>query len=397
MVLNVITPRTSASPDRRLLPSLTRIRLSHPVRLVVISLFVWVGGIVTCRAQTAPDMVAGTSLTREAWLMGTLVRVTVSAASRSSAAMGSETVFREVERLEAALSSWRDDSEISRLNAAAVGEGVELSGEVVELLSEVAAWVQRTERAFDPAVGPLIDAWDLRGTGRQPTRKELDRALAASGFDAFKLDVGSRRAARSKAGAWLTAGGFGKGAALRAAARVLKQAEFQSALIDFGGQLVAVGAAPGRTGWPVAVAHPGRRDLPLVWLNLRDRSVATTAASERYVVVDGARLGHVLDPCTGRPVEAWGSVTVVHEDPMVADILSTALFVLGPERGSGWADSLSGVGVLFLAEVPGGVEAKWNPAIEPWLANYESSARAFGVEPEGSGWRTALIRERKGR
>jgi thiamine biosynthesis lipoprotein len=328
---------------------------------------------------------------REAWLMGTRLSVTASAPSRQAAVQAIESVFHEVERVEAALSSWREGSEISRLNSAAVGEEVQLSAEVAGLLDEIGDWVRRTERAFDPAVGPLIDAWDLRGQGRVPPAAELDRAVAASAFTAFELDPVSRRGTRTDAGAWLTAGGFGKGAALRAARNVLTRTDVESALLDFGGQLVAVGTASGGRSWPVAVAHPARRDSQLVVLHLRDRSVATTAASERYVEASGVRYGHVLDPRTGWPAEPWGSATVVCEDPLVADVLSTALFVLGPERGGTWAEGLEGVGVLFLQEMAGAVEARWNQAMEPWLVGLSPSARALDPQTGEAAWRTVVI------
>ncbi|NIR42426.1 MAG: FAD:protein FMN transferase, partial [Gemmatimonadetes bacterium] len=89
-----------------------------------------------------------------------------------------------------------------------------------------------------------------------------------------------------------------------------------------------------------------RRDLPAAKLRLADVSASTSGASERFVEVDGQRLGHVLDPRSGRPVAAWGSATAVAADPMVADLVSTAVFVLGPEAGLRWAESFDDIGVL---------------------------------------------------
>lgn len=329
--------------------------------------------------------------------MGTLLRVTVTAPSRSVALRGIELAFRRVEALEAVISSWRADSELSRLNAAPVGDTVALSPQLVQLLSEVARWSDRTERAFDPAVGPLIDAWDLRGRGRVPQPAELNRARAASGLDGFEFDPAAGRAGRRRADAWLSAGGFGKGAALRDARTALERVGIRSGLLDFGGQLLALGPGPGDSGWVVGVAHPARRDSQVVRLRLRDRSVATTAAGERFVVVGDARYGHVLDPRTGRPVKAWGSVTVVHDDPVVADILSTALFVMGPERGMAWASGVDDVGVLILRSEPGLVKATWNRVmqafLEPWPVSHRRTHRAAVGGDASPGWQSARIGE----
>jgi len=102
-------------------------------------------------------------------------------------------------------------------------------------------------------------------------------------------------------------------------------------------------------------------------LLLRDRSAATTGASERYVKIDGRRVGHVLDPRSGAPVPAWGSVTVVAADPLAADALSTALFVLGPEAGLAWAMRHDGVEALFLVTGSEGVRARWTPGLDTLL------------------------------
>jgi len=141
----------------------------------------------------------------------------------------------------------------------------------------------------------------------------------------------------------------------------------RNALWNFGGQVLALGAPAGEAGWRVPVAHPSRREEPVMELVVRDRSVSTTSQSERWVEAEGERIGHVLDPRTGRPVPARGSVTVVASDPLVADVLSTALFVMGPEEGMRWARDRADVGVLFLIERAGTVESRWNPALEPYL------------------------------
>jgi thiamine biosynthesis lipoprotein len=111
-------------------------------------------------------------------------------------------------------------------------------------------------------------------------------------------------------------------------------------------------------------------------------SAATSAASERFVEIEGVRYGHILDPRTGRPVDAWGSVTVVMEDPLAADAVATALFVMGPEAGLAWAREREDVGALFLMEGPDGIEVAWNDAMEPWLVRLEGSDTRLERRPE---------------
>jgi thiamine biosynthesis lipoprotein len=308
---------------------------------------------------------------RETFLMGTVLRASVTAANKEAGVEAIEAVVEEISRLEAMLSSWREDSELSRLNAAPPGIPQVVSGELFALLREVEGWAELSGGSFDPAVGPLVDAWDLRGVGRVPSDAELADALQASGLGAFELDESTGRVTREYAGAWMTAGGFGKGAALRAARGVLEAEGVESATLDFGGQLLVLGSRD--TGWTVGVAHPAHRQLVIAKLELQEGSAATSAASERYVEIGGTSYGHILDPRSGRPVPAWGSVTVVAEDPLLSDVVATTLFVLGPDAGMAWAESLQDVGVLFLRLEGETVTAAWNRVIEPRLLEVPES------------------------
>lgn len=334
--------------------------------ITVLNLMLLLGlGSASASSQPPPVWVE-----REAWLMGTTLHVRVAADDRASGIHAIEAAFREVRRLEGVLSTWTNESEISRVNRAAAGEEVLVSPELMHLLSEAAGWSSRTDGAFDPAVGALIDAWDLRGAGRQPTHRALAEALHATGVARFDLDGAGSRVRVPGRGAWLDTGGFGKGAALRAAERVLREHGVKSALLDFGGQVLALGVPTAEeVGWEIGVAHPSSRATEIAKIRVPSGySVATTSQSERFVEVDGDRFGHVLDPRTGLPVPAWGSVTVVAPDPVTADVLSTALFVMGPEAGRRWAAERV-EGVLFLEVWCGEVEASWNEPFERYRIN----------------------------
>jgi len=298
--------------------------------------------------------------------MGTRVRVVVDGVDRAAAVGSAEAALREVERMDGVLSTWDAGSEMARVNGAPVGEAFGVSAELADLLAESLTWTGRTGGAFDAAVGALVDAWDLRGVGGIPTGPALGRARAASGPAAFQVNQSARTITRNHPDAWIDTGAFGKGAALRSARRTLRDRGVRSASVDLGGQILVVGSGDG-SGWPVEVAHPARRTEPVVLLLLADVSVATSGNSERSVEVAGRRLGHILDPRTGRPTRAWGSVTVVTGDPLVADILSTSLFVLGPEAGMALSRAMDDVGVLFLVDGPDGLVPTWNPALERWL------------------------------
>lgn len=375
-------------------------------------------------ASAEPVQAAGTDpatveVRRAVHLMGTRLEGRARAPDRESGLAALEAAFGAVEAEEELLSTWRAGTATARLNASPPGTAVEVPARLHRLLEEAWRIARATGGAFDPAVGALVDAWDLRGEGRLPSRSDLASARRASGTGCFELGSGRRITPRCP-GAWIDAGAFGKGSALRRARQALEETRQErrgadgaagrdaddavAVLLDFGGQLLAVGAPPDREAWRAGVAHPVRRDRPVARLALRDRSAATTSASERFVTVGGEARGHVLDPRTGRPAPAWGSVTVVAADPMLADALSTALFVMGPEEGWRWARDREDVGVLLLAPEdpaaggrnprdgtgrpgapddtpPGaGVAACWNAAMEAYLTEVPGPRRCAGDE-----------------
>lgn len=244
-----------------------------------------------------------------------------------AAAAAAEAAVQEVARIEAACSTWRPDSAWSRLNAAG-GAWVPMQPEWLDLLGRARAWAERTGGAFDPTLRALLQAHGRRDGIRWP----VAAARAASGFHLLELAGDAARLHHPAAG--LDEGGFLKGHALDAARRAAAEAGGRTGLLDFGGQLLAWGK-PRR----VAIADPGDRGKARVALDLADASLSTSGCSERG--------RHLLDPRRGEPCPAWGSVSVVAASAFDADVLSTALYVMGPANGLAWAQTHR-VAALFL-------------------------------------------------
>lgn len=308
----------------------------------------------------APQVVA-----REAWTMGTRLGVVIEATSVAEATHAAEEVVREVERFERMLSTWDPRSEMHAVNTAELGRPIDPSPELALLLAEAERYSRISGAAFDSRIGALVDAWDLRGAGVEPTADALRRAREAAGSRSISVDESTGTVIRHASAAWIDTGGFGKGAALRSVARGLESVNVSRALIDLGGQLWAQGSAD--EPWSVHVAHPTERQRPVARLEIQGVSVATSGTSERFIEIDGVRRGHILDPRTGRPAPAWGSVTVVSSDALEADALATALYVMGPHVGLAWAERQGGVDALFLQVDDGELTASWTRSMEQWL------------------------------
>ena len=307
---------------------------------------------------TAATLAAGAgsrTVDRARVLMGTVCTARVESADSARAVGAIGRAFDEIARLERVLSSWRDDSELARLNAAGT-ERFECSADLHAALDSSSVYAALTGGAFDPTVDPLERAWDLRGRGRVPSDRELDEALARVGWSGLVLEPGGRGARFARDRMSVDLGGIGKGLALDRAADRLRENGVERGLLNFGGETLALGA-----GWDVAVADPSARLTPAVRLRVSSGAVSTSGQSERGIVVEGRRYGHILDPRTGRPVEAAGSVTVVARSATRADALSTALFVMGRERAGEFAARHPELGVLWLEPQGATVRAwKWN-------------------------------------
>jgi len=293
--------------------------------------------------------------------MGTLLGLSVAGPDRAAAFEASETAVREISRVEALLTTWRPGGPLDSVNTAPPGRAVVLDAELSQVLETVFGWSERTDGAFDPTVLPLVRAWDLRGPGRIPDAAALSRALAATGRGRFRFDAGTGRTLRLAADAGIDEGAWGKGYALDRAVWVLRRCGVSKALLDLGGQVAAVGRAS------VAVADPRDRCRPAVTLSVEDESVSTSGNSERGRTVAGRRIGHLLDPRTGQPAPDFGSATAVAPSGLTADVLSTAFFVLGPEKGLELSERLRREGLrneaVFLVVADGRLRVVASPGI----------------------------------
>jgi FAD:protein FMN transferase len=246
---------------------------------------------------------------RARYLMGTVCEVAVPAAGKASI----ENAFAEAKRIEEMLSTWIDESELSRLNRGAHAP----SNELRALLETADAWSRRTNGAFDPRIKSLIEVWKTREDGALPNRGAIALAMQSRKWEE---------------------GAFGKGYALD---RMLAKLDAAEAMIDFGGQVVVRGELR------VTIADPADRRRPLVALTMRDASLSTSSGSEKTFEVEGRRFSHILDPRTGEALPPRGSVSVLAGDALTADILSTALYVMGEDEGLRWADA-NGVAAIFI-------------------------------------------------
>jgi len=260
----------------------------------------------------------------------------------------------EAGRIEAALSVFRESSELSRINGRAAAEAVPASGELFALLTRCHALHAATGGAFDVTSTPLSRCWGfLKRAGRVPPIADIDAALRSVGMDRVRLDAASRTVRFAESGMELNLGAIGKGYALDRLALCLRRDGVSRALVSAGGSSVLAIGGPGR-GWAIDVTSP-QRESRIARLRLRDGALGTSGAGEQFFVsggADGTRYGHVIDPRTGWPARGVLSASVVTSDAETADALSTAFLVGGLELADRYCRDHRGVFAFITLDDP---------------------------------------------
>src|SRR5262245_12644347 len=311
---------------KKFLPSwdVARIRRSSPPRYrsaVAIAAFVLLVSL-PARAEWVGDAID---------LMGTRVSVELWA---DDAARGRELVaeiMREYHRIDDAMSTYKPDSEISRVNAHAAEAPMRISEELFNLVERSLELSVASDGAFDITYDSVGYLYDFRAHQR-PTDRQIEEHLGAVDYRHVVLDRAKRTIFFKTQGVRINLGGIAKGYVVEHAAAMLRERGVEHALLNAGGDTRVIGDRRGQP-WIVGIRHPRAADEVVTRLPLVDEAISTSGDYERYFEENGRRYHHIINPATGRPTEGILTVTVIGPDGTLTDGLDTAIFVLGVERG----------------------------------------------------------------
>jgi FAD:protein FMN transferase len=258
-----------------------------------------------------------------------------------------------IDELEQQLTVYRDDSEVSGLNARAHLGPVEVETGLFELLERAVALAKETDGAYDVTTGALSEAWGfVRGPKRVPDSETLADARARTGWRHLTLDPEQRTIASDRAGVSVNLGSIGKGYAIDRAVDLIRAHWWPTSALVHGGRssLYALGSPPGNFGgrWEIALRNPFDSETPLGLLRLRNRGLGTSGAAFQRFEANGRTYGHILDPRTGEPADGPASVTVLAPTAAEADALSTAFYLLGPEAAAEYVAKHSAIAAVFV-------------------------------------------------
>ncbi len=281
--------------------------------------------------------------------MDTNIELKFESENRRAAEAIKEDVFAEIERLEGLLSRSLDGSDVAEINRNAGLAPVEVSPETMAVAQSAVEFARLSEGAFDPTIAPLMDQWGfLGGEFRVPTAAEIEAARALVDYTRLELDLEQGTIYLPEAGMSLDLGGIAKGYIVDRGMAVLAQAGVESAFLNAGGDIGLIGAKLDGTLWQIGVRHPRDHSDFVGIIPYSDGAIVTSGDYQRVFEADGERYHHILDPETGRPADSLTSVTVTAPTVMEADALSTAIFILGPERGLLLVEQLPGIDAILV-------------------------------------------------
>lgn len=350
------------------------------VVLVLVTLAVLLAALSVHRLQCAG--VVGPYVAFSGRSMGTTYEVKVARADLSPDDMREigAAIEQTLERVNALMSTWREDSELSRFNARHSTEPFAIDFETARVLAVALEMSDKSQGAFDVTVGPLVEAW---GFGRTPLEDvpDADRVTELRtrvGWEKLTLDQAHSSLSKSVPDLEADLSAVAKGYGVDAVAEALEALGQTAYLVEIGGELRARGERLDGRPFRVAIEEPVIDDRRIHRvIDLRDIAMATSGDYRNWIEVDGVRLSHTLDPRTGRPItHDLASVTVLHPEAVWADAWATALNVLGPDAGYELAQR-EGLPAYFIIRTgDGGFESRATPAFVPLLASGDAQEEA---------------------
>jgi thiamine biosynthesis lipoprotein len=306
-------------------------------------------------------------------VMGTFSRVVVMARGERTAQRCIEAAFEIQDRIESLMSDYRGDSELSKVNREAAQGPVPVGEMTFEVLRQSVYFSKLSDGAFDVTVGPLVDLWRKAGESNEPpTEEALAEARSRVGSDKLILDEKNRTVRFAVEGMRVDLGGIGKGYAVDKAVEAMQKQGAIGGMVDLGGNIRCFGRPPqGQKHWRIGLQDPNvapealSGSRPLLILALTNESVATSGDYRRFVKVRGTRQSHIIDTQTGQGANKLVSDTIIAADATTADALSTAVNVLGLEKGLALIERLPTTAAIVI------------PAGQGASVVYSSAAKAY--------------------
>ncbi len=293
----------------------------------------------------------GVSQTKVLKLMGSRFEITAVADNEAACWVAINTGIAEIQRIEKLISSWDPNSQTSSVNRWAGIKPIAVDQELFDLVARAKKVSKLTDGAFDISYASMDRLWKFDGTLAQvPADSAITRSLALIGYQRIILDGESNTVFLQDKGMKIGFGAIGKGYAANRARMVMKEMGITSGLVNAGGDLIAWGQQPDGSPWRIGITDPNNNEEVYSWLSINDQAVVTSGDYERFVMIEGRRYSHIIDPRNGYPVKGIKSVTIISPDAELSDALATSVFVLGEDLGLALINKLMGIECLIVTD-----------------------------------------------
>jgi len=287
-------------------------------------------------------------------LMGSAFEITVVENDSAKAVRDIDAAVAEIRRIEKLISSWDPASETSEINRNAGIKPVKVSRELFDLIKRAVAISRLTDGAFDITYASMDRIWRFDGSMKEmPSPEEVRKSIEKVGYENIMLDEARQTVFLKKKGMKIGFGGIGKGYAADRAKALLKKRGVKAGIINASGDLNTWGTAPDGQPWTVAIVNPLNKNKAFALVPVSDRAVATSGDYEKYVMFDGVRYAHIINPKTGYPATGIISVSIFAPKAELADALATAVFVMGIDAGLDRINQLPGIEAVIVDDKGG--------------------------------------------
>lgn len=283
---------------------------------------------------------------REEAIMGTAVRVELWHDDAAAARSAMSAVMDEMHRIDALMSPYKLESELSRINREAAHKQVPISQEMLDLITRSIEFSKLSGGAFDITFSSVGYLYDYREHVK-PTDQQIAQALPGINYHHLQLDPKARTIHFARPGVRIDLGGIAKGHAVDNCIAILKGRGITNAIVTAGGDSRLLGDRRGRP-WNVGIRDPRQRGEVAAVLPLADVAISTSGDYERYFEEDGVRHHHIINPKTGKSATGVRSVTIIGPDGITTEGLTKSVFVKGPKEGMRLIESLRGVDAIII-------------------------------------------------
>lgn len=284
-------------------------------------------------------------------LMGSRFDLTVVAENLEQGNTYLDMAVAEISRIEKLISSWDPQSQTSAINQNAGLRPVKVDKELFQLIERALKISKLTQGAFDISYASMDRIWKFDGSVTEMPSPDIVReSVSKVGYQNIILDHAAQTVFLKNKGMKIGFGAIGKGYAADKAKALLVEQGVESGIINASGDLNAWGAQPDGKDWMVAIINPLNKEKVFSWLPVEDQAVVTSGNYEKYIIINGERYTHIIDPRTGYPSKGILSATIFTKNAELADALATSVFVMGVDIGLDFINQLKGVECIIVDE-----------------------------------------------